>query len=51
MASILILMGNDIQPKSTAHFIAAYSMVIIGAFVNAHIFGTVSVIVQSLNLK
>jgi len=48
---MLVLMGNDIGPESTPHYIAAYFLLIIGAFFNAHIFGTIAMIVSQFNRK
>jgi hypothetical protein len=50
-ASVLILMGNDIGPRAELHYYGSYFMIIIGAFFNANIFGTMAVIVQSFNRK
>jgi hypothetical protein len=45
-ASMLGLLGNDIYPGgSTVHEFAACLMLIIGAFINAHILGTIAMIV------
>ena len=49
--SMLIFLGNDIGPDSDIHFMMANLLLIIGAFANAHIFGTIAVIVQSFNIK
>ena len=48
---MLILMGNDIGPRSDSHYYAAYIMIIIGAFINANLFGTMAVIGQTFNRK
>ena len=44
-------MGNDIMPKSKYHLYTAYTFLISGAFINAQIFGTIAVIVQTFNRK
>ena len=50
-ASLLGLLGNDIYPMSNIHLVCAYSMLIIGAFINAHIIGTITVMAQNLNKR
>ena len=44
-ASLLGLLGNDIYPMSDVHLFCSYTMLICGAFINAHIFGTIAMIV------
>ena len=44
-ASLLVLTGNDIAPIDQIHFIMSYIMLIVGAFINAHLFGTIADIV------
>ena len=49
--SLLGLLGNDMLPKSQNHFMCSYFFLILGAFFNAHIFGTIAVIYKSFNVK
>ena len=48
---MLVLFGGDIGPVSSLHFIALSIFLLTGALVNAGVFGTISVILQSFNRK
>ena len=42
---MLVLFGSDINPVTTLHFIILCLFLMIGAMVNAGVFGTIAVIV------
>lgn len=49
--SVLALCGNDIQPQTKEQYIVSTVILIIGAFSNAYMFGTIAVILQTFNRK
>ena len=49
--AVLGLMGNDIYPSGLLLFPLASTLLVMGAFINANIFGTIAVIAQTINMK
>ena len=49
--STILLNGNDVLPTTTLEIIACSIALIMGAFVNALVFGNLVVLVQSINRK
>jgi hypothetical protein len=45
------MLGNDIYPSSVALVAVSYILLFLGALVNAHIFGTIAVIIQGFDGK
>jgi len=44
-------MGNDINPSNTEEFLVNMMFIIGGAFINAHIFGTIIELLQMFNWR
>jgi hypothetical protein len=49
--AVLLLTGNDIGPRGDAQVIIATVSLILGAFINANIFGELAVLISALNRK
>lgn len=49
--SMLILSGNDVGPRSTVHLLLVTFLILVGAIINASIFGNIAVILQQMNIK
>lgn len=49
--SVLIIGGNEIDPRTKLELLFASFILIVSAIINAHIFGSLAVIIQELNKK
>ena len=49
--SVLLLTGNDVLPETNLHILSTSLLMLTGAIYLANIFGTITVIVSSLNRK
>ena len=49
--SVLLLTGNDVLPETNLHIMSTSLLSLTGALYIANIFGTITVVVSSLNRK
>ena len=47
--SVLMLTGNDLGPRGDHEIILISAAIVIGAIINAHIFGELAVIISDMN--